>query len=337
MEVIYEKLYDRLIEKYAPQSIRMQVITGYGSGVFLEKVLKSYPHLKVDLFIGMAVNSGIPITDHQLFLNLVKTFSTLSVYYQVQGETPTHIKLVEFIDSDGVIKQYAGSANFTENGFERNRELMAECKFDSDALFSEQRRLSSSCDDERIEEFINLYASDSDLLEDSDSIAEEIVGKSDVESVSESRSKKMQKRTTGKLTDPLIMLRRVKDSKYFDSITVKTASPEKSYKLWDVRGINAWRQNRLPNIMSKTFKNFFPADKAFDIYFKDGDHYKANLTGSWGEELILLGDTSMYDLFSERIGLTLREPISLSMLEKAGFDTLKFTRYNETQYYAEFI
>lgn len=66
MTLIYENLYDNIIAKNADRYSHLRVITGYSSGNFVHRVLNDFPNLKIELYLGMAMQ-GISNRDHKAY------------------------------------------------------------------------------------------------------------------------------------------------------------------------------------------------------------------------------------------------------------------------------
>ena len=119
-----KKLYDEIILKYGLKSEKLLVLSGYSSASFLQKVMDDLPKVKVSLIIGMAMQ-GIRDIDHSKYKEFSADNNTLAnVFYRTQGPLD-HQKIVCFIKNGEIFKAFAGSANFSENGYFDQVESMA--------------------------------------------------------------------------------------------------------------------------------------------------------------------------------------------------------------------
>ncbi|OTO30526.1 phospholipase D family protein, partial [Enterococcus sp. 3C8_DIV0646] len=161
MKLLTDKLYERIFINEYKQSTQLRVISGYASPEFLERVLREFCG-KISLYIGMSEHDGIAIKNHQRFVELCNRFgSRLKVYYQIEGP-PSHMKLIEFT-SLTTKSTYIGSANFSENGFFKQREVMTKVDSFNDSIFTYQELISRLCLDPDIDIFIPFYEDISDI------------------------------------------------------------------------------------------------------------------------------------------------------------------------------
>lgn len=147
-----------IADPYATGYRRLRVLSGYVSPIFLEHVLEHYPLLELDVVVGMASTDGIAIWHHQAFLRLLYRFNgRLTIHYQT-SRPGNHRKVYHWQQQNLVLNErvFIGSANFTQNGFGRQREVLAEVDYTNISdLFADLNTLS--CDDTTIQNHINFY------------------------------------------------------------------------------------------------------------------------------------------------------------------------------------
>ena len=143
MTLIYENLYDNIIAKNADRYSHLRVITGYSSGNFVHRVLNDFPNLKIELYLGMAMQ-GISNRDHKAYREI--TNDEIGKIYYVNQLPMVHQKIIEFYDSGNTQRiGYVGSANFSFSGFMTQRELMMPTKDPLNRPFEIIRPQSSLC------------------------------------------------------------------------------------------------------------------------------------------------------------------------------------------------
>lgn len=147
-------LYKQIIIPFAETSSRLQVISGYASAAFLKRVSQQFSHLQIDLYIGMT-HQGVSQQDHELYCALTKQANGICVYYQITP-VPNHMKILRF-ECENNTHTFVGSANFSENGFLYQREIMAKINDPLQYLFDEQHKNSLLCTDERIAAHISFF------------------------------------------------------------------------------------------------------------------------------------------------------------------------------------
>ena len=349
MATISNSLYEKIIAKEASLSEKLRVISGYGSAPFLKKVVTEYPSLQIELFLGMT-QQGISEKSHQMFNDLTERYSNISVYYQVSGKY-THMKILEFTSLNHK-NTYIGSANFTENGFVEQREIMTSIEDDLATLFIQQHANSMLCCDEAIANKIVLY-SDEDNLEQKINGYEQDIKRNNseknenpvhedlgpyVDSSESNGDSKDKYNSIKEFYRKLPMLRTRANNQYYKEFDLPIVLPPINNSLWDRRGINAWTEGGTP-VLAQTpklhFETVFPSNKKFEIVTDDGCSFVAILTGKFNRNLQLInGDIFKYT--QKRIGAADNSPISYFDLIKFGFVNFHFVRLSETKYYMTF-
>lgn len=151
--ICYSDLYQNIIRKNACKSNHLHVITGYSSSTFIKRVLTDFPNLDLTVYLGMA-RQGIAREDHNSYCQLVND-GKAKIYYHVQIPD-THQKILEFGNENGGHVSFVGSANFSENGFGQQREIMAAVDDDLSFIFADEASMCLSCIDPRVSELISF-------------------------------------------------------------------------------------------------------------------------------------------------------------------------------------
>ncbi|SFC00160.1 PLD-like domain [Alkalibacterium subtropicum] len=312
LAIILNDLYNSIIMNNSKSHSKLRVITGYASPIFLRRVKRDFPELAVELYIGMA-REGISQKSHQQFLEISDTYSNVNVYYQVKG-VPTHRKLLEFY-SNVSRKVYVGSANFTENGFLRQNELMINIHYNPSQLFLEQNNVSLNCNHENITDYIKLIEDES-LKEDN----EYVVDNKETENIIKEELK------TG-------INHKVSYSEKIDfnaSFEIEAVLDPHHNRHWETTGLNAWMNNRSPYIMQTPklfFDTIFPVGVRFKIITKEFV-FEAELQGDFNKELVITNG-NIYEYVREKINLKERRPISKDDLINYGNTKFRFTKIND--------
>ncbi|TKI46248.1 restriction endonuclease PLD domain-containing protein [Lysinibacillus tabacifolii] len=134
----------------------LRVLSGYVSPIFIEHVLETYNELNLEVTVGMVPNDGLSTWQHWAFLRLMHLFTDrLSIFYQV-SRPGNHRKVYHWQDPILETKVFIGSANFTKNGFGRQREILVESTCNNiDEIFSDLDVIR--CDNADVEEQVSLY------------------------------------------------------------------------------------------------------------------------------------------------------------------------------------
>ncbi|MBT8932744.1 hypothetical protein BTI56_08295 [Lactobacillus delbrueckii subsp. bulgaricus] len=143
MALVYENLYNNIIAENAEKHSKLRVITGYSSGNFVNRVLSDFPNLKIEMYVGMALQ-GISQRDHDLYRKISDNGAG-EIYY-VDKLPMVHQKILEFYDGQEAQNiGFVGSANFSYSGFMKQREIMASTAEPLSDLFRYVKKQSGLC------------------------------------------------------------------------------------------------------------------------------------------------------------------------------------------------
>ncbi|MGV3031771.1 phospholipase D family protein [Staphylococcus chromogenes] len=324
---LFQEVFESNLKKY--KSVR--IVSGYASASFLEDLLKINNDLKVDLYIGMT-HEVISIQNHELFKKMSEKLNNVKVYYQVKGK-PTHIKLYEFYN--GIDKcQYVGSANFSENGFYKNNELLVETYLNTQDIFNLQNENSLSCLDENIESYILFYEENVEKIKDDLSQEPEKVGNEDIDDLDVTNTQIDDDKLENETTITKIKKFNLKNNitKPIRNFMLPIVTDKKANLLWHKVGINNIFSNGDPCLVrsnQRSLKDILPT--SFKIQMYDGKTYDANLKGKFGKELHIEG-WNLYSEIAKIIGLTEKRPINHEDLLKLGFSDFYLVKKEEGFY-----
>lgn len=326
MNTYTDKLYENIIVPFAKESSCLKIISGYASSTFLNKVKTEFPHLQIDLFLGMTYQ-GISRQDHNRYSTWSKEDDKIKVFYQIHP-VPNHMKIVCFRSP---IKKhtYIGSANFSENGFLYQREIMTEIHDDIEELFKIQHENSIICTEKDVETFINIYDATYDrLLIEEQQIFEE------PEKLSlEDEQQNLQNYF---YLDSEFRQNSLNKKNEF---SIEVVLPQAQNRHWDVNGINAWRQNETPHLIQTPkvmFDKYFPYERMFEIYTDDGIKLKAIVKGKFNSRKLYSENVNIYKYVCKRIGLKNNAPISHENLLAYGRTSMLFKRIDNKTYLMDF-
>ncbi len=139
---VWPDLYDSLIKTPYQSGFRtLRVVSAFASSAFVNHVIYQHLAVNVDLIIGMTTLQPVTLWDHNEYVRLTRDTGRCRVRYYI-GSPPVHSKMVLWEAPSKAPIAFAGSANFTWNGFREFREVMTAT--DANLLASELAKLSES-------------------------------------------------------------------------------------------------------------------------------------------------------------------------------------------------
>ncbi|PCF85977.1 phospholipase D family protein [Staphylococcus intermedius] len=294
---LYSKVIVSNFEKYS----KLKIISGYASSAFLEYVLNNANKVIIDLYIGMS-QEGVSLNEHQRFQSLCKSNPNVNVFYQYKGK-PTHIKLYVFYGIKSSTT-YVGSANFTENGFVNNRELLVQSEESFNYLFDIQSQSSIHCNDQNVGNYINFFNDDKVVNSEKDDVdaEKEINVESDLQRMVQKFNEKHDIRDLS------------------NGYLLPIVTDENANKLWNQTGVNGVfhsGDSYLRKANNHSLKEFFTIDE-FKIIAYDGKCYDAKLKGNFYRELHVEG-WNFYDELFKWLDLNSKLPINHTHLRELGY------------------
>lgn len=141
---------------------RLQIVSGYATAAMvfhhLEALRKISDNVKIELIIGMAVKDGASLSNHSAIKKLMNDFKDQFRSSYLMELPPVHSKLYIWSDSNNSSISFIGSANYTQNAFFKNREILANCESQSAVnYYNSLIDQSIYCDHEEAENLIQIY------------------------------------------------------------------------------------------------------------------------------------------------------------------------------------
>ncbi len=163
-----------LVEPYEQAANQLKVLTGYATAAMAKRHFikadelasdsnRCLPDLSVEVVYGMSGRDGIPLTQHQSFVEM-STGSyegRFSCHYLVDPP-PVHAKVYIWFKEGEPIDAFIGSANYTQTALVGQQiEAMTRCDpKDSLVLFDESRARALQCENDDVETSVTLYRHD---------------------------------------------------------------------------------------------------------------------------------------------------------------------------------
>lgn len=320
-------LYDRIIVSHAKVSSRLKVISGYASSTFLKRVIEEFPSLKIDLYIGMT-HQGVSKKDHEMYCEWTRDNGQVKVYYQTTL-IPNHMKILMF--EVGALKRiFLGSANFSENGFLYQQEIMTEVETNLDALYIQQHANSIICIHPQVDKYVTFF--EVDYV--SQAFGEQEILERIEEIKLDEDEQNLQQYLQFKST-----LEASTTNSFSKDFSIEVVLPKSGNPHWASNGVNAWRQNKQPHLLQTNkvkFNNYFPSEQMFDIYADDGVKLKAKVTGKFNSRQLSVENVNLYEYVCKRIGLNNGAPISYENLLAYGRTNMVFNRIDNKTYIMNF-
>lgn len=320
--MIIENLYENIIKAYFKENSRINILSGYGSGTFLQRVIEECPPLKIDLYLGMT-HEGISKSSHDIFQNITRENEDINVHYQIEG-SPNHMKIYSVFEDKALKKSFVGSANFTENGFVNNKEILLKSDIDFKEVFEAQSINSLICTDIDIEKYVNIYREPLTDYKEIEKPQERITFASTGD---ESFNPGFRK---------LISMRNKASVKYFKEFDIEVV--KSNDENWEFTGINTALYGGVPHItLGNTLylKKVFPKGAEFTLVTEDDKEYKVRTSAKYRNALYFV-DINIYEYFRDKLGLEEKRPISSQDLKAIESNQMKFIRLDELRYYTEF-
>ena len=121
-------LFERVLLEPAKNANRLVIVSGYASAGMAERHLQELSNLQITLTVGM-VRQGINTVQHQAFKKISADSPFVCKYWG--GNQPIHAKVYAWSKDDSPTVAFAGSANYTNNGFSnRQKEVLTEVDAD---------------------------------------------------------------------------------------------------------------------------------------------------------------------------------------------------------------
>ncbi|MDR0908706.1 MAG: NgoFVII family restriction endonuclease [Spirochaetaceae bacterium] len=133
--MIYSDLYNEVLIKPCMEGANiLKIISGYATSSMafdhLEELHKHKLDVQIKLHIGMCPSDGLSFSNHNGFQSIVNSdeeaFRNRFLCSYIYKVPPIHSKLYVWYRGDDFYKAFIGSANYTQNAFFYQREVLAE-------------------------------------------------------------------------------------------------------------------------------------------------------------------------------------------------------------------
>ena len=163
--MIYSDLYKQaLINPCSEGATHLKIISGYATSAMafhhLEDLREKGLYPRVSLLVGMCPSDGLSVSNHRGFQNILSTenyrkhFSCSYIF----KPPSVHSKLYVWFKDDKLYKTFIGSANYTQNAFYHQREVLSEINgVNVIPYFYELEKDSIFCNVIESEELVRLY------------------------------------------------------------------------------------------------------------------------------------------------------------------------------------
>jgi hypothetical protein len=138
--MIYSELYNEVLIKPSQEGAdTLKIISGYATSAMASDHLEDLhqKHLKVhiSLLVGMCPSDGLSLSNHRGFQSIVNSemdsFKNRFSCSYIYKAPSVHSKLYVWYKGKEFFKAFIGSANYTQNAFYHQRELIAEINDDN--------------------------------------------------------------------------------------------------------------------------------------------------------------------------------------------------------------
>jgi hypothetical protein len=133
--MIYKDMYNEVLIKPGQEGAdSLKIISGYATSVMasdhLEDLNEKHLNVHISLLVGMCPSDGLSLSNHRGFQSIVNSkmasFRERFICSYIYKAPPVHSKLYIWYKGKNLYKIFIGSANYTQNAFYHQRELLAE-------------------------------------------------------------------------------------------------------------------------------------------------------------------------------------------------------------------
>ena len=160
--IVSDLFYEALVKPCKEGADSLRIISGYATSAMafhhIEELKKFSSAFDVSLLIGMSGTAGLSVANHNGFKQLCEEFSGQFKCSYIYKTPPVHSKVYVWYKNSQFYKAFVGSANYTQNAFFRQREIL--CEFGNANIatyFNRVEEESIYCDHIEIENYIRVY------------------------------------------------------------------------------------------------------------------------------------------------------------------------------------
>ena len=305
--ITYPNIFRETIEvPYGHGHRQLSVVTAYASPSFVHHVLYQFEQIHIRLIIGMTRVAPIPIWEHNQYVEMANDTSRLQVWY-FTGDVPIHAKMLLWDHESNQSLGFAGSANFSWNGFHRLGEVMLET---------------------RCSELMEFSIEDNDLVECTDPLALRTVPMT----WREQESPQINTDSVGDLLEgcPYVEL----------SFLSADKVPERSGLNWGQREGREPNQAYIPipRRIHNAMPGFFPSrGRRFTVVADDGQSFICVIAQDNDKALETCNDNSILGrYFRHRLDLPLGSEVLRQDLERYGRTDVRMYKIDSDTYFMDF-
>jgi len=134
MSLFTDSIFEEvLIKPFDEGADRLLIISGYATANMVArhaeflKTISKHRKLSLDLIVGMCVQDGLEIQNHESFKEIQKRDEINFTCQYVINNPPVHSKVYTWLKKEIPYKSFIGSANYTQNAFSQSmREVLGE-------------------------------------------------------------------------------------------------------------------------------------------------------------------------------------------------------------------
>jgi NgoFVII restriction endonuclease len=305
---------------------KLLVVSGYATYTMVsrhfEQIIKAKKSLKLQLIVGMCKQDGLSLSNHLGFQKLTEIdFAGKFECSYIHKSPAVHSKLYIWLKNDQPVKSFTGSANYTQNAFGKQREILTQCDNASSLKYFEEISTESIyCNHIDVESYIPIY------------------------------SDKQYYRRFIKETEKDIEVK-PKPSFYqaeeFPCISVSFL--DKNGDLPDgASGLNWGFRPDIKRNLNQAYIQLRPEIYKNDFFPPKGDHFTVNTddgkrlvckraTKKYGDAILTPNDNSQLgEYFRNRLGLAYGAKVSKEDLEKYGRTDITFCKIDDETYEMDF-
>jgi hypothetical protein len=133
--MIYKDLYNEVLVKPCQEGAdTLKIISGYATSAMasshLDDLHKKHLDVHISLLVGMCPSDGLSLSNHHGFQSIlnskVDAFKSRFSCSYIYKAPPVHSKLYIWYRDKNIYRAFVGSANYTQNAFYNQREVLAE-------------------------------------------------------------------------------------------------------------------------------------------------------------------------------------------------------------------
>ena len=170
--MITDNLFERVLVEPFERSSTLYIVSGYASATMVSRHFSRLigsqrrragfirrQDVRIELIVGMAVQDGISVKDHEGFQEIAKEYEGLFSCRYVTYRPPVHSKTFAWYQDDTPQVGFTGSANYTQKAFgSSQREIVIQHDAErARSYFDLIYQDTLDCSDANVDELITIY------------------------------------------------------------------------------------------------------------------------------------------------------------------------------------